>query len=323
MSDIATITAQTLQQYYPTPTEVDTWCAAVRKRAVGLEGKAQKLEVPQYQYQLAVPHSLASNAYIAFDPGVRATFYGYWQPVPGGGPAPLLIHLPGYGAEISAHPELVAAGYNVLHINPLGYCTPTGADAQKQRDDNWPVLPETVLSRGERGYVDWLADVLMAIRWAQDQPEVLSNRIGIFGTSQGGGTSLLIASLLQGCGVAAVAADLPFLTDFPLIAEQGPTNAYQLAFAPLTQILRDCPTQFPAACRALGFIDTMSHAHRLTLPVLLTAGGADDICPPTSIRALFAQLPGTRSYTEIAGLIHSYNAPFIRLALAWFGFYLA
>ena len=42
-------------------------------------------------------------------------FYAYFQPVYSGGPAPLLLHVPGYGGELSMHPELVFDGFNVLH----------------------------------------------------------------------------------------------------------------------------------------------------------------------------------------------------------------
>ncbi len=107
MTDTAAMSAQTLLQYYPSAAEVDNWCETVRKRAAGISGTGRKLEEPLYQYQLGVRHGLEANAYIAFEFAGRDPFYGYWQPVPGGGPAPLLIHLPGYGAEMSAHPELV------------------------------------------------------------------------------------------------------------------------------------------------------------------------------------------------------------------------
>ena len=132
-----------------------------------------------------------------------------------GGPAPLLIHLPGYGAEMSAHPELVAAGYNVLHINPLGYATPNGPDETKVVNGAWPVLPETVTTCGKKGYCDFLTQAVAAARWACAQPCVQANRLATLGTSQGGGTALLLGSLLAGRGVKAVAADVPFLTDFP------------------------------------------------------------------------------------------------------------
>jgi pimeloyl-ACP methyl ester carboxylesterase len=57
------------------------------------------------------------------------------------------------------------------------------------------------------------------------------------------------------------------------------------------------------------------------MPVLLTAGLDDETCPVDQIRALFERLPGTRSYTELAGQGHAYTQPFLHLARAWFRLY--
>jgi cephalosporin-C deacetylase-like acetyl esterase len=83
----------------------------------------------------------------------------------------------------------------------------------------------------------------------------------------------------------------------------------------------ETPEKLPLAWRALGFVDTLSHAHRLTMPVLLTAGTADDVCPPPTIRKFFDTLTGTRSYTELADQTHRYTVPFMHLARAWMGLY--
>ena len=114
----------------------------------------------------------------------------------------------------------------------------------------------------------------------------------------------------------AVAADLPFLTNFPLVYALGNRGAYEMAFAALDQL---SATQQPDAWRALGYIDTLSHAHRLTMPVLLTAGSVDQVTPKNSIHSCFDRLPGTRSFTELAGQDHGYTVPFMPLATAWFG----
>jgi cephalosporin-C deacetylase-like acetyl esterase len=76
------------------------------------------------------------------------------------------------------------------------------------------------------------------------------------------------------------------------------------------------------AWRAIGLIDTASHAHRLTFPTMLTAGRADPVCPADTIIALYDRLPHTRSLTDIAGQIHEYTQPFLHLAMAWFRLYL-
>lgn len=275
------------------------------------------VDAPVYDYRLGVRHHTGAT-YLECASGTDERFYGFWQPAFSGGPAPLLVHLPGYGTEMSAHPELVSAGYNVLHVNPLGYATPHGPDDTKQKDGNWPVLPDTVTTFGEGGYRPWLRQVLAAIQWATAQPCVQADRIGVFGSSQGGGTALLTASLLAGRGVKAVAADVPFLTAFPMHVDKANRGAYGVAFDPLERLQ---PDRQPAAWRALGFIDTLCHAHRLTMPVLLTAGSIDQVTPKDSIQTLFAALPATRSYTELEGQDHAYTAPFLRLAQAWFGLY--
>lgn len=86
-------------------------------------------------------------------------------------------------------------------------------------DGNWPVLHNTAMGL-PGGYEDWLLDCLLAVRWACEQPDVLGDRLSFFGTSQGGGGSLLMASLL-GARVRCVCADLPFLTAFPIAKLQG------------------------------------------------------------------------------------------------------
>ncbi len=307
-----------LHTNYPTAAAVDVWCEEMRKEAEALAITAQDVtESPVYTFPLRVRHQ--DNArYIAFSSATGDTFYGYWQPTQSTAPAPLLVHLPGYGAEMSAHPQLVAQGYNVLHINPLGYTTPTGFDTEKTVNGGWPVLPDTVTTAGARGYRQWLTQALSAVQWASGQQQVQADRIATFGTSQGGGTALLLGSLLVECGLKAVAADLPFLTNFPLVYGKSNRGAYEMAFAALDKLT---PAQQIEGWHALGVIDTMSHAHRLTMPVLLTAGSIDEVTPKDSIIALFDRLPGTRSFTEFAGQGHAYTVPFLPLATAWFGLY--
>ncbi len=289
---------------YPTAADVDAWCSDLLERSEARDVSVSFPDAPHYQYQLGVRHTIG-NQYVAFETPER-TFYGYWQPA-SAGPAPVLFHVPGYGAEMSAHPELVAEGFSVLHINPLGYCTPTGSNDPEHRR---PVLPDTVTTHGERGYVDWLSDAAIAVRWALKQDSVEPSRFAFFGTSQGGGAALLLASIFS---ARAVCADLPFLTNFPMMHGMDDRGAYEAAFGAFS-----VPEGTPKEWRALGYVDTISHAYRLVAPSLLTAGTDDTVTPPVSIESLFALLPGTKSYTLLDGQGHAYTAPFLRLAAAWF-----
>jgi len=302
---------------YPTPSEIDAWCEEILTRAEKCAAEPRRVEAESYSFALGVRH-VKDNGYLAF-PSVAPLpptkeFHCYWQPA-AVGPAPMLFHVPGYGAEMSAHPVHAAQGFHVLHINPLGYATPKGPVAPVI----WPVMPDTVRSFGEKGYVDWLTDAAIAVRWALAQPNVQKERFAFFGTSQGGGGALLLASVFSRLGCRAVAADEPYLTHFPRAYERGrATAAHNMAFGPLDALPE--PDK-PRAWRAIGFVDTMSHAHRLTMPTLLTAGGADGVCPPYTIEPLFEALPGTRSFTLMANERHGYTVPFGHLSAAWFRLY--
>lgn len=301
------------KEFYPTRAEVDQWCTDLigAVQPVSVEGTLLE-QTPITQTFGNSPNTLV-NRYVRFTASDgRRPFYGYWQPALKT-PAPLLINLPGYGGYVSLHPQLCDQNFNILHISPLGYVTPEGVEsALALPDGNWPVLPNTALGR-PGGYGDWLGDCLLATRWALEQPGVEPGRLSLFGTSQGGGGSLLLASILGQGHVRCVCADLPFLTDFPHTGLRG--EAYGL-LRPAAERTRQ-----EDFWRRLGFVDTLSHAHRLTMPVMLSAGGADETCPPTTVEALFDRLPGTRQYTYLEGQTHTHSRSSMVLFGAWLHLY--
>jgi len=300
--------------YYPTPEEIDAWADMVWKEIKGIEVKAEILNEVGYQEAIGVRHH-KNNTYVKFCAEGFDDFYGYWQPTRST-PAPLLIHVPGYGAEVSSHPEFVNEGYNVLHISPLGYATPAGLDLSKQKDDQWPVLPDTVYTNGKEGYKKWLQNCILATEWAQQLPEVLPDRLSFFGTSQGGAGALFLASLYKDKGVRCVGADVAFLTNFPLSMKLCPEGAYSLAKLGMDK-LKDKSKGW----KILGTYDTLSHVHRLPIPILLTAGDLDEVCPYQSIESLFAKLIGTKCYHKIEGREHDYTPEFTALFSGWLKLY--
>ena len=295
-------------EHYPDEATIDSWAQGIWHDGQRIEIEAELLPEQESPPTPCVRH-VKGNRFVRYSPLGLEAFYAYWQPAPSY-PAPLLIHTPGYGAEISTHPDLVMQGYNVLHVNPLGYVTPTGASEAKKREGDWPVFPDTIASGAQQGYRDWLISCVLAVRWAQSLKEVIPERVSFLGTSQGGGASLLLGSIYRGHGVRCVAADEPFMVNFPLAKVVQPEWAPQL----FERVSAD-------QWHALGFIDTMSHAHRLTVPVMLTAGGDDTSCPAALIESLFERLPATRMYCYLQGQEHGYTQEFVALAAAWFRLY--
>lgn len=296
---------------YPTPEEIDFWAERL------LEKSRHKMVSGTFTDDNPIVHAFGNgpnslvNRYVRFESGDGHIFWGYWQPAMKQ-PAPLLINLPGYGGYISMHPQVNDDNYNILHISPLGYISPEGARLEKAMEDgNWPVLPNTALGL-PGGYEDWLLDCLLAIRWAKEQPGVLADRLSFYGTSQGGGGSLLLASILKE-EVSCVCADLPFLTAFPMTGLDG--DAYGLLKESYSRV------EESLFWNRLGYIDTISHSHRLTMPVMLSSGGKDVVCPPATIEYLFARLPGSRQYTYLENNIHTHSRQSMMLFRCWLALY--
>ncbi len=297
---------------YPSEADVDRWCRDIRERTDAVEVEGTLLSDSRVTESFGNgPNALVSQ-YVRFTANDgRRTFYGYWQPAYNT-PAPLLINLPGYGGCINLHPQLNDLGFHILHISPLGYITPEGNRTELAGPDGqWPVLDHT--ARGlPGGYEDWLSDVLLGIRWALQQPGV-EPRLSLYGTSQGGGGSLLTASILGPEQVRCVCADLPFLTDFPGAGLQGDAHGLlQAAYA--TEKHEDF-------WQRLGLVDTLSHAHRLRLPVMLSGGGADEVCPARCAEALFARLPATKQYTYLEQQVHTHSRASMYLFGSWLKMY--
>jgi cephalosporin-C deacetylase-like acetyl esterase len=298
--------------HYPSKGEVGAWVEKIWSLANSQDCAVDELGEECDRYRPAVRH-IRGGRYVRFSPEARKPFVAYWQPA-FSVPAPLLVHTPGYGAEISMHPGLVEQGFSVLAVNPLGYVTEQGVQEDKMVAGGWPVLHDTIQHGGIKGYGEWLADCIIAVQWAWKQKAAHPQRVSFFGTSQGGGGALLLGSLFRGKGARCVAADEPFLTNCIRGAGiGGDCSAYNM----IPDAMKQCGN-LSEHWHNTGMIDTISHAHRLTLPVLLTAGGNDTVCPPETILSLFDRLPSTRSLTWIEGAGHGYTQEFIQLSLSWF-----
>ena len=303
--------------YYPTGNEIQYWIDRLFEEAdkrpvtaTGLGHRGERMNVQATGMPLASIHRFEQE-------GMRP-FYGMWTPYHTGGPRPLVVHTPGYGAEMSFHAELCRAGYNVLELSPLGYWTPDGMATDLQWQDEsgniWPVLPNTVLDPYSlESYFGWMLNVIGAIRWAMSQPSVIPDRVCFFGTSQGGGASLLLGSIFKGHGTRCVCADEPFLTNYPMSEWRGAYDHARLGFEKMEDKAR--------AWHNVGFVDTMAHAARMTYPVLLTLGTRDAVCPPETVRALFDEIDAHKALISLKDHGHGYQYEFIHHVMTWLSLY--
>jgi len=309
-----------LLQIYPSQVEVESyWNEALSEVPTEIEPE-ERLERTLRVFPQACDYHAGCGVWLKFKGVDGDPFWCLWQECPRPGIHKALVHLPGYGTETSTHPSLVHSGYHVLHINPRGYCSPDGFGNQEWREPNGTatVIYRNLDNPKEYGYRFWFQDAIIAFRWLQHQANV-DKKFGFYGSSQGGGAALILASILSDEGVVgAVAADVPFLTNFLMAFSKQNRGAYEFA---LSHLPKDEKT-FQQCFRTLGFVDTVVHAPRMRYPVLLTAGELDDLCPRDTIHSLYERLPGTRAIVEFHGQGHAYTPNFLVLVKTWFDLYL-
>ncbi len=150
------------------------------------------------------------------------------------------------------------------------------------KENDWYILdgidlPEEYVYRGIVCHGLRGLDALAAM------PEVDATRLGAMGASQGGGLSLFIAGLDK--RVQAVAADFPFLTDWP-----DSLSAPRAPYADVRRRLNDHPDERLATMNTLSYFDTMAVADRITAPTLVQAGLKDGTCPAEPIKTMYGRI---------------------------------
>ncbi len=228
-------------------------------------------------------------------------------PVQGEAPAkpwPVIISTPGYGGpQQGVMLGECQRGYAILQIFPRGQ-----GDSAALWNIDGPDKLTWRLDRPEGAYYQGAyADVIRAIDYVVSRPDLDANRIALVGTSQGGGISLAAGALDE--RVKAVVAHVPFLCDFRLAARTP---------ASLVKILLDrAGRNDEAALRTLDFFDPRELALRLRVPVLLSAGGKDEICPAATIRSVYERLPGVKALKFYPELTHTTCLDFYNLTWPW------
>jgi cephalosporin-C deacetylase len=175
--------------------------------------------------------------------------------------------------------DLAKAGFAALAYQARGFDVdlPT-----YPLESTWYVLtgidePETYVFR------DIVSNALRGLDFLYSRPEVDPHRIGVMGASQGGGVSLLVAGLDK--RVAAVAADFPFLSDWP-----DSLSATQPPYSDVSEYIKGHKTGADKIMKTLSFYDAGNVADRIEVPVLVQVGLKDRTCPPEGIKNVYGKL---------------------------------
>ena len=134
-----------------------------------------------------------------------------------------------------------------------------------------------------------MTDAARAIDTVRERPEVDPARIAVTGGSQGGGLSLAAAALVP--EVAVCMADVPFLCHYRRATEITASHPYE-EISRYLAIHRDHEEQ---VFRTLSYFDGVNFAPRIRARTLVSVGLMDEICPPSTVMAMYNHLECEKS----------------------------
>lgn len=284
----------------PTEPEVDTFWRATLERlaAEPLEAKVepvtgQALPFTKYKVTLRSLDGAHIRAYLAI-------------PVQGEAPAKpwtVLVTAPGYsGRSSGVFLNECQRGYAILQVYPRG---------QAESQELSPIKGDKLTSQLDHPegacYQGAYADVIRGIDFVMTRSDINHDRIAMVGGSQSGGIGLAVAALDP--RVKAVVAHVPFLGNMPLAARASKS---------LVRTLLDrAKRNDDAALNTLSYFDPLTLAPRIRVPVLMSAGGKDELCPIETIQSVYERLPGNKTLKVYPDLPHTSCVDFYNLYWPW------
>lgn len=204
----------------------------------------------------------------------------YCRPVRRPEPMPAIVFLPGYQMDPPIPKDWARKGYAALSVAPRGKLR-----SMRQFNPGYPnLLTHDIVDRHSYAYRGFYVDTWRSIDALLTRPEVDRARIGVTGSSQGGGLAITTAAMRP--EVRAAAAGAPYLCGFVDAIELTHTYPYE----EINDYLRLHPGRRAEVEETLAYFDGINFADRIACPIVVNIGLQDNVCPPETGYALFARI---------------------------------
>jgi cephalosporin-C deacetylase len=204
----------------------------------------------------------------------------YCRPTHRTEPMPAILFLPGYQMEPPIPKEWAVKGYAALSVAPRGKLR-----SHAQFNPGYPnLLTYNIIDRHTYTYRGFYVDTWRGIDFLLSRPEVDPARIGVTGSSQGGGLTITTAAMRQ--EVRAAAAGAPYLCGYMDAIELTRTYPYE----EINDYLRRHPYNRQAVADTVAYFDGINFADKITCPIIVNIGLQDNVCPPETGYALFNEI---------------------------------
>jgi cephalosporin-C deacetylase len=207
----------------------------------------------------------------------------YCRPTRRVGRLPALLLLPGYQADPPIPKEWALKGYGALSVAPRGKLR-----SNRQFNPGYPnLLTYNIVDRHTYAYRGFYVDAWRGIDFLLSRPEVDPTRLGVTGSSQGGGLTITTAAMRP--EIRAAAAGAPYLCGFMDAIALTHTYPYE----EINDFLRAHPDSRHAVEATVAYFDGINFADKITCPIIVNIGLQDNVCPPETGYALFNQIRAT------------------------------
>lgn len=146
------------------------------------------------------------------------------------------------------------------------------------------------------------ADAVRALELLAQRSEVDASRIAVTGFSQGGALSLAAAALSN--RPILCLPDGPFLCDFRRAVQITPNGPYP----EIVTFLKSFPLLYDEAMRTLSYVDLLNLSPRITATTHVGIFMWDDICPPSTIFAVYNHITAPKQ--AMVYPFHKHEVPY-------------
>ena len=244
------------------------------------------------------------NAYqVSFANVDGKRIYGFLNIPKAEGTFPAVVSVPGAGPA-NFSPTFRYPGIITLFMNVHEYEALPDRDANQQRHDatyehrNYPAIGQT--DRKKFFFRDAYLGINRAIDYVRHLPQYDGENLGIFGSSQGGASALILSGMNP--DTKYTVANVPALCDhggylagrasgWPRVAQGAPEEEKQ------------------AVLQAVSYVDAANFARRIQNPVVVLVGWIDPVCPPSSVYAAYNNIPSRhKQMIDVPDMAHEWRA---------------
>jgi cephalosporin-C deacetylase len=228
---------------------------------------------------------------------------------------PTLVSFHGYGGNKGHLTDFlgwVLLGFSVFAIDIRGQFGESADRALYEPGYVKGHMTKGIESESTYYYRYVFMDCYRAVKCMLERDDVEASKVGVMGTSQGGGLSITTAALNR--NVAFLISGVPYLCNFERAVNITTVGPY----LEILDYLREHPYEEKDVFRTLSYFDAMNLAPMVRVPALVSVGLLDTICPPSTVFSAYNHMGSNDKELAIyPGVAHEDTGFHIERKMEW------